>query len=159
MPQYILKRLGLALLTLFLLSIIVFYAAQVLPGNPGRELLGPFASESAVRKANALLGVNRPLIVQYWSWVSTFVRGDMGTSYQLQLPVRPLLFAALWRSLKLAALAFIIVVPLGILGGVFAALYRGRAPDRMHHADGGVAHHRARVRIRQSCSSSSSPSG
>jgi peptide/nickel transport system permease protein len=130
LTRFVLTRLALALLTLFLLSVIVFYAAQVLPGNPGRAILGPFASESAVRNLNEQLGVNRPLLVQYWSWLSNLAHGNMGTSYQLQLPVRPLLLAALGRSLKLAALAFVIVVPLGILGGVIAALHRGRALDR-----------------------------
>ncbi|HXY44080.1 MAG TPA: ABC transporter permease [Acidimicrobiales bacterium] len=131
MGRYVLKRLGLAVLTLVILSVIIFFAAQVLPGNPGRAILGPFASQSAVAVLNAKLGVDRPLIDQYWSWVSHFVRGDMGTSYQYSLPVSSLLVPALERSLKLAAFAFVVVVPLSILGGVVAALNRGRAVDRV----------------------------
>ena len=130
MPQYVLKRLGLALLTLVLLSLIIFFAGSVLPGNPAREILGPFASESAVVALNHRLGVDRPLITQYWSWISGLLHGDLGTSTQFNLPVSSLLFPALVRSLKLAAVAFVIVVPLSILGGVLAALYRGRAVDR-----------------------------
>jgi peptide/nickel transport system permease protein len=130
MALYLLKRLGLALLTLVLLSLIIFFATQVLPGNPGRAILGPFASESAVNALNHTLGVDRPLLSQYWSWVSGVVHGDMGTSYQFRLPVSTFLWPALGRSLKLAAVAFVIVVPLSILGGVVAALYRGRAADR-----------------------------
>jgi peptide/nickel transport system permease protein len=130
MALYLLKRLGLALLTLVLLSLIIFFATQVLPGNPGRAILGPFASESAVNALNHTLGVDRPLLSQYWSWVSGVVHGDMGTSYQFRLPVSTFLWPALGRSLKLAAVAFVIVVPLAILGGVVAALYRGRAADR-----------------------------
>jgi len=131
MGRYVLKRLGLALLTLVILSAIIFLAAQVLPGNPGRAMLGPFASESAVQALNAQLGVNRPLVDQYWSWVSHFVRGNMGTSYQYSLPVSSLLVPALEHSVKLAAFAFVIVVPLSIFGGVVAALNRGRAVDRV----------------------------
>jgi len=130
MALYVLKRLGLALLTLVLLSLIIFFGTQVLPGNPGRAILGPFASESAVNTLNHTLGVDRSLISQYWSWASGFVHGDMGTSYQFRLPVSSFLWPALGRSLKLAAVAFVIVVPLSILGGVVAALYRGRAVDR-----------------------------
>jgi peptide/nickel transport system permease protein len=130
MAFYLLKRLGLALLTLALLSLIIFFACQVLPGNPGRAILGPFAAESAVNALNHTLGVDRPLISQYWTWVSGLVHGDMGTSYQFRAPVSTFLWPALGRSLKLAAVAFVIVVPLGILGGVIAALYRGRAVDR-----------------------------
>jgi peptide/nickel transport system permease protein len=129
-PRYILKRLGLALLTLVLLSVIIFFAGSVLPGNPGRAILGPFASQQAVQILNHQLGVDRPLISQYWSWVTGILHGDLGTSTQFHLPVSTLLFPALWRSLKLAALAFVIVVPLSILGGVLAALYRGRFVDR-----------------------------
>src|SRR5215470_48511 len=97
--QYILKRLGLALLTLVLLSVIIFVAGSVLPGNPGRAILGPFASEQAVQILNHRLGVDRPLIAQYWSWVTGLVHGDLGTSTQFHLPVSSLLFPALWRSL------------------------------------------------------------
>ena len=130
MTQYVLKRLGLALLTLVLLSLIIFFAGSVLPGNPGRAILGPFASQHAVNALNQTLGVNRPLIAQYWSWATGILHGDLGTSYQYRAPVSTFLFSALGRSLKLALLAFVIVVPISILGGVLAALYRGRFVDR-----------------------------
>jgi peptide/nickel transport system permease protein len=128
---YLLRRLGLAIVTLFLLSLIIFLAGQVLPGNPGRAILGAFASEHAVQALNQKLGVNRPLIDQYWTWVSGFAHGNMGESYQFQQPVQSFLWPALGRSLKLAALAFVLVVPLGILGGVVAAFNRGRVVDRV----------------------------
>jgi len=128
---YLLKRLGLTVLTLILLSLIIFLAGQVLPGNPGRAILGNFASQSAVVALNHTLGVDRPLIVQYWSWVSGIVHGDLGTSYQFRpASVSSFLFPALGRSLKLALVAFVLVVPLSILGGVVAALNRGRPVDR-----------------------------
>jgi peptide/nickel transport system permease protein len=130
-PRFVLKRLGLALLTLILLSLIIFFAGQILPGDPGRAILGPFAARSAVLALDQKLGVNRPLVDQYWSWVSGLVRGDMGLSYQYQSPVRSFLLPALGRSLKLAVVAFVLVVPLGILGGVAAAFKRGRAVDRI----------------------------
>jgi peptide/nickel transport system permease protein len=128
---YLLKRLGLTVLTLILLSLIIFLAGQVLPGNPGRAILGNFASQSAVAALNHTLGVDRPLIAQYWSWVSGIVHGDLGTSYQFRpASVSSFLFPALGRSLKLALVAFVLVVPLSILGGVVAALNRGRPVDR-----------------------------
>jgi peptide/nickel transport system permease protein len=128
---YLLKRLGLTLLTLILLSLIIFLAGSVLPGNPGRAILGPFAAQSAVQALNHSLGVDRPLIAQYWSWVSGIVHGNLGTSYQFRASVSSFLFPALGRSLKLALLAFVLVVPLSILGGVVAALNRGRPVDRV----------------------------
>ncbi|HEX4661410.1 MAG TPA: ABC transporter permease [Streptosporangiaceae bacterium] len=131
MTGYLLKRLGLTILTLILLSLIIFLAGNVLPGNPGRAILGNFASQSAVVALNHRLGVDRPLINQYWSWASGIVHGDLGTSYQFTAPVSSFLFPALGRSLKLALLAFVLVVPLSILGGVVAALNRGRPVDRV----------------------------
>jgi peptide/nickel transport system permease protein len=128
---YLLRRLGLTVLTLILLSLIIFLAGNVLPGNPGRAILGNFASQSAVVALNHRLGVDRPLINQYWSWASGIVHGDLGTSYQFTAPVSSFLFPALGRSLKLALLAFVLVVPLSILGGVVAALNRGRPVDRV----------------------------
>jgi peptide/nickel transport system permease protein len=127
---YILRRLGLALVTLWLLSVIVFFAGQVLPGDPGRAILGPLAAQSAVHALDTQLGVDRPLLAQYWSWISGLAHGDMGVSYQFRTPVAPFIGAALVNSVKLAALAFVIVVPLGITGGVVAALRVGRAADR-----------------------------
>jgi peptide/nickel transport system permease protein len=128
---YLLRRLGLAVITLWLLSMIVFFAGQVLPGDPGRAILGPLAAESSVQVLDHQLGVDRPLVTQYWSWVSGLVHGNMGQSYEFRSPVEPFIQAALLNSAKLAVLAFIVVVPLGILGGVIAALNVGRLIDRV----------------------------
>jgi peptide/nickel transport system permease protein len=128
---YLVKRLALALVTLFLLSAIVFFAGQVLPGDPGRSILGHLAAPAAVRALDHRLGVDRPLPTQYWDWVTGLLHGNMGESYQFRSPVGPFILAALVNSVKLAALAFLIVVPLGIGGGVIAALFAGRFPDRV----------------------------
>jgi len=128
---YLLRRLGLALITLWLLSVIVFFAGQVLPGDPGRAILGNLATPGAVAVLDHQLGVDRPLLVQYWSWVTGLLHGDMGQSYQFRSPVAPFVSAAVVNSFKLAGLAFIVVVPLGILGGVIAALNVGRGIDRV----------------------------
>ncbi|MGH3265572.1 MAG: ABC transporter permease, partial [Trebonia sp.] len=125
------RRLGLMILTLWVLSVIVFFAGQVLPGDPGRAILGNLASQSAVHALDHQLGADQPLPVRYLSWVGGMLRGDMGTSYSYQAPVAGYLGAALLNSLKLAALAFVVVVPLGIAGGVTAALRAGRPADRI----------------------------
>jgi peptide/nickel transport system permease protein len=124
--RFILKRLGLALITLWLLSVIVFVLGQVLPSDPGRSILGPLAAPSAVHALDHQLGVDKPILTQYWHWISNFP----GTSYQYQAPIGPILTSALGRSLKLAIFAFIILVPLGILGGVISALNAGKPIDR-----------------------------
>jgi peptide/nickel transport system permease protein len=131
MATFLLKRLGLMVLTLWILSVIVFLAGQVLPGDPGRAILGPLAAQSAVQSLDHQLGVDRPLITQYLSWIGGLLHGNLGESYTYQSAVAPFIGAALINSLKLAALAFVIVVPLSILGGVIAALYNGRTADRV----------------------------
>ncbi|MGD0684297.1 MAG: ABC transporter permease [Streptosporangiaceae bacterium] len=131
MTTYLLRRLGLAVITLWILSMIVFFAGQILPGDPGRAVLGPLAAPSAVRALDHELGVDRPLLTQYVSWIGGLLHGNMGTSYTFRTPVEPFISAALVNSAKLGALAFVVVVPLGILGGVIAALNVGRLPDRV----------------------------
>jgi peptide/nickel transport system permease protein len=131
MATFLLKRLGLMVLTLFILSVIVFLAGQVLPGDPGRSILGNLASQSAVQSLDHTLGVDRPLITQYLTWIGGLLHGNLGESYTYQSAVAPFIGTALINSLKLAALAFVIVVPLSILGGVIAALYNGRTVDRI----------------------------
>jgi peptide/nickel transport system permease protein len=128
---FILKRVGLGLITLWILSVIVFFASQVLPGDPARAILGPLAAPSAVAALSHQLGTDKPLLTQYWHWISHFVTGNPGISYQYQAPIGPLLTKALGNSLKLAAVAFVMVVPLGILAGVVAALNVGKPIDRI----------------------------
>ena len=131
MGRFLLKRLGLAAITLLLLSVIVFFGTQVLPGNVGRRILGPFADQSAVDALNERLGTDRGLLTQYWDWLTGLFTGDFGTSLAQNVPVTELMGNALVNSLKLAAFAFVLVVPLAIFGGVVAALRRDRLTDRI----------------------------
>jgi peptide/nickel transport system permease protein len=131
MAMFLLRRLGFMILTLLLLSLIIFFAGQILPGDPGRAILGNLASQDSVQALDHRLGVDRPLLVRYLSWLGGLLHGDLGISYTYQSAVEPFVRAALINSVKLAALAFVIVVPLGIIGGVIAALYEGRAADRV----------------------------
>jgi peptide/nickel transport system permease protein len=129
--RYSLHRIALGLVSLLILSMIVFAAAQVLPGNPGRIVLGREATEEAVENFNHALGVDRPLPVRYADWLSDAATGDFGANYTDGRPVTDDLVPALKRSLFLAVYAFILCVPISILAGVIAALRRGRPTDRI----------------------------
>jgi peptide/nickel transport system permease protein len=109
---------------------VIFLAAQVLPGDVARRVLGPFADQASVDALNQRLGTDRPLIVQYWDWISGVLTGDLGESIKNR-PVSDVLLDPLVASAKLALLAFIIVVPLAITGGVFAAMHEGGVRDRL----------------------------
>ncbi|MBA3376537.1 MAG: ABC transporter permease [Actinobacteria bacterium] len=130
MLRYILKRLALAVVTLFLLSVIVFALSQMLPGNVARAVLGQFATQEAIDSLNHQIGADRPAVIQYLDYMRGFVQGDLGVSLASQTPVWSILEPALINSLKLAALAFVIVVPLSILGGIVAGLRTGTLGDR-----------------------------
>ena len=97
----------------------------------GRRILGPFADQASVDALNQQLGTDRPLITQYLDWITSFLTGDFGTSARDDRPVSEVLGDPLVASLKLAVLAFIIVVPLAIWGGVVAALHEGGKRDRL----------------------------
>lgn len=131
MRRFLARRFAYSLVTLFVLSLLVFFAGQVLPGNVGRTILGPFADQQAVDVLNHQLGVDRPLVLQYGTWVWRFLQGDMGQSYSYRAPVAPIVMQSLGHSLKLATVAFLLVVPLGVLGGVVAALNVNRPLDRI----------------------------
>jgi peptide/nickel transport system permease protein len=128
--KFLMKRALLSLITLGILSVVVFLGGQLLPGDVGRAVLGPLADARAVAVFNHQVGVDRPLPVQYWDWIIHFVSGDMGRSFTFRAPVAPFIGAALANSVKLASLAFVLVVPLGIAGGVWAARRAGRPSDR-----------------------------
>lgn len=131
MARFIGKRLALGLITLWLLSVLVFFGSQILPGDVARRVLGPFATQSAVNALNKQLGTDKSVFVQYGNWIGGLFHGNLGTSVATRASVSSIVWPALWHSAKLAILAFIIVVPLGVLGGVLAALNEGRFRDRV----------------------------
>lgn len=125
------RRSALGLLTLGLLSLTVFAAGRLLPGDVARSILGPLADARAVAALNHQLGTDQPPATMYLHWAGGLLRGDMGQSYAYRSAVAPFIGHALLRSAALAAMAGIMVVPLSIGFGVVAALYRGRWPDRV----------------------------
>jgi peptide/nickel transport system permease protein len=130
MTRFLLKRLGLAAVTLFLLSVIVFAVSSILPGNVGRSVLGPFATQESVDQLNEQLGTNRSLLTQYTDWAGGLLHGDLGKSLTKQIPAWDLLGPALSHSFELAAVAFLICIPLSILGGIVAGLRYGKLADK-----------------------------
>jgi peptide/nickel transport system permease protein len=126
-----LKRVLLSIVTLWVLSVLVFAAGQWLPGDVARTILGPLADAQAVAALNHSLGTDRPVIGQYVHWIGGLAHGDLGTSLVYRAPVASFLWPALLNSLKLAGLAFVIVVPLSIMAGVVAALRADGWLDRL----------------------------
>ena len=130
MLKYVAKRLGLALLTVFVVTTAIFFMTNILPGDPATRILGNLAERENVAKLRKDMGLDKPLLVQYWNWLSNTLTGDFGKSIQHRVPVIDYIMPAIGLSLRLAAVAFVITVPLSILGGITAGVFRGRPLDR-----------------------------
>lgn len=124
------RRLLLMVPTLILVSILIFALAEVLPGDVGRSILGPYATDQQVKILNKELGADRPLYERYASWAGGFVTGDWGDSLLLKVPVFPTVMKALGNSLVLAGFALLIIVPVSVLLGVYAGLRKDSFLDR-----------------------------
>jgi peptide/nickel transport system permease protein len=131
MGRFIAKRLGLSLITLVLVSVIVFAISDVLPGDVGRSILGRSATDAQVAQLDHQLGYDKPLPARYWKLVSGYATGDWGTSPVLNTEVRPLVLRRFGNSLILAGFAFALIVPFSIFMGIVAALHNGRWADRL----------------------------
>jgi len=128
---YLLSRLLGTVGVLLAMSVLIFGIVHILPGNVAYAILGEYATKEAVATLEAKLGLNDPLPVQYWHWLSGMLRGDLGDSVVMQRPALPLILDALGRSTILAGLSFFLVATCGIALGVLAAKYHGRMFDRI----------------------------
>jgi len=130
MGRLLARRIGGLAITLALTSMVVFAMTSVIPGDVARRILGREASQEAVNAKQAELGLDRPLIEQYRSWLSGFVRGDWGTSFTKGESVRSLVLTHLAHSLTLGLIAFAVLVPVALGLGLLAGLRNGTRTDR-----------------------------
>ena len=128
-PGFIVRRLLLGVLTLFVVSVIIFAATQALPGDAARSILGRGATPEALENLREQLGLNEPAPQQYLDWIGGFLTGDLGTSLAATIPVTELLGDRILYSAFLMLLAAIISIPLGILIGAVSARRRDGAFD------------------------------
>jgi len=101
---------------------VIFLAAQVLPGDVARRVLGPFADQASVDALNHQLGTDRSLFAQYWDWISGVFTGDLGESMRLKVPVLDLVAQKLPVTLQLAVMAMTIALLIGVTAGVLSAV-------------------------------------
>src|SRR6266566_7388685 len=125
---FILRRILLGALVLFLVSIVVFFATQAL-GDPARAILGRSATPASLAALREQLHLDRPVLVQYLSWLGGLLHGDAGNSLAAQEPVTKLIADHVVNSAFLVLIAGAISIPLSILIGSYAALRRDKAFD------------------------------
>ena len=123
MAQFIMRRFTTLLLTIILTSIIIFSLTQLLPGDVARLVLGREAAPSEIAAFKTRFGLDQPIPIQYFNWLTGFITGKWGTSYiQGSPPVRPLVIERLFNSMRLAGATLLIAIPCSIALGITAAL-------------------------------------
>src|SRR2546421_12420421 len=130
MTRFLLRRLGLLLLTLWLMSVIVFVISTILPGDVASAVLGRDATPQAGANLRHEWGLDYPPPVVYLRWITGFVTGQWGYSRSFGAPIADLIPGRLGNSLLLAAAALVVIVPLSIALGTVAALRQDRLSDR-----------------------------
>jgi len=128
------KRLALGLLTLFVISVIIFGATELLPGDLAQSILGQSATPETVAAFRKELGLDLPAHVRYVHWLGGAIQGDFGTSLANKRPIADLIATRLGNTLFLALYAAAISVPLSLLLGILAALWRNSIFDRAANA-------------------------
>jgi len=127
---FIIRRLLLGLVTLWITSAIIFAATQALPGDAARSILGRGATPESLAQLRSQLGLDEPVLTQYWRWISGILTGDLGTSLANSLPVTDVVGERLVYTLFLMLIAGVISVPLGIALGAVSARRRDSAFDQ-----------------------------
>lgn len=127
----ILQRLALGVLSLFAVSVIIFLAVGMLPGDIAQAMLGQSATPETVAAFRAQLGLDLPPFTRFAQWLLRLLHGDLGASLANQRPIAELIGARLGNTLSLAALAALVSVPTALGLGMLAALYRNSWFDRL----------------------------
>ena len=121
MTGYILKRLVSAIPVLLGITVIVFLIMAMIPGDPATAILGSYATPENVEKLNRDLGLDKPLVQQYFIWLGNMLTGDFGTSFALNRPVIDEVLERFSATLVLAGTAFVLCSVLGVMAGVISA--------------------------------------
>jgi len=130
LTRMILQRLGLGLLTLILISLIIFLSVELLPGDLAQQVLGQSATPETVAAFRRELGLDQPAVLRYFAWLGGVLHGDFGQSLASGREISELLPTRLFNTLFLAGYAAVIAVPVAIALGLMAALYRNSWFDR-----------------------------
>ena len=136
MTAYILRRLLLALFCLFMITLIVFFAMRLLPGDPiiiyiGQSQQLSALDEEGIAKLRKEFGLDKPILIQYLTWVSGVIRFDFGDSIFYSMPVGTILLERFPVTVNLGLYAFVLSTLFGIIAGILAAIRRNKWADRI----------------------------
>lgn len=132
--KMILRRLALGLATLLVVSILIFISVELLPGDAATALLGQSATEENLAALRRNLGLDQPLVWRYLDWLGGMLQGDLGVSLLSNRPISEMIAGRLGNTFFLAGLTAAIAVPIALVLGVLAALFRNSIFDRIINA-------------------------
>jgi len=128
---YVLRRVCIGFILVVAVSILVFLCTQALPGDTASAIIGRSGSEEAKARLREQLGLNEPLLSQYWTWFSGLLRGDLGTAVGSRQPVSEFLGKRMPNSLILGGLTLIVTVPTSIALGIWSGIRKDRLADHL----------------------------
>ena len=131
MKQMVMQRIGIGLATLWVVSVIVFIATSILPGDVAQIILGQAATPETLAALRAELGMDQPGYIQYFSWLGNMVTGDLGTSKAGGATIESLIGSRIGNTMMMAGLVAAISIPISIVLGLWAAMHPGTWLDRI----------------------------
>jgi peptide/nickel transport system permease protein len=129
MGAYLLKRIFILLVTLLLVSVVIFAVLMVIPSDPAQIVLGIHATPETLQTLRHKMGLDRPVINQYLGYIKNVIMGDLGRSITYDVSISSLIFSRLQVTVPLAILSMIFAVLLSIPIGIYSALHRNRIGD------------------------------
>ncbi len=131
MLQMVIRRLGIGLVTLWVVSVLVFAGTNILPGDVAQIILGQSATPETLAALRAELGLDQPAYIRYWGWVGDMFTGDLGTSKAGGAAISDMIGGRLGNTMFLAGIVALISIPLSVFLGLMAAMYPGTWLDRI----------------------------
>ncbi len=131
MKKSLIHRLVQAVIVLIGVVLLIFVMLRIVPGNPIETMMGEHADAATVARMTAEMGLDQPLHIQFFRYISSALRGDFGTSYSLGKPVSQLIGSAFVNTLILALFAALFAWVAGIGCGILSAVHKNRLPDRL----------------------------
>jgi peptide/nickel transport system permease protein len=127
----VLRRLGGGLAVLWLVTIVTFGLVQLIPGDAAEAAAGEYATQADVEVIRHRMGLDHPVLSQYWTWLTHVLQGNLGTSLQTGEPTTHVLLQAAPATLSLTGLAIVLAIVFGVPAGTLAGLHQGRWLDRV----------------------------
>jgi peptide/nickel transport system permease protein len=129
MGAYLIKRFFILLVTLLIVSVVIFAVLVVIPSDPAQIVLGIHATPETLQALRHKMGLDRPVIVQYLTYIKNIMMGDLGRSITYEVSISSLIFTRLQVTVPLAVLSMIFAIFLSIPMGIYSALHRNRVGD------------------------------